>query len=172
MEKTNKIVPVTNLPKDFRKFVVRIAQIRNAMFIAQNQVRMHDTDMAGILYFPRQFRFVHDALEDFLASLGFTFEQIFRKENFVFVIVHAESDYLVPLHVGDKLEVHLSIEHIGKTSFSIFYKIYKDDKTLVGKAKTVHVTLDSATRKKIPVPEFFIKLLQKHLEKHKLRSGT
>lgn len=133
------------------------------MFIAQNQVRMHDTDMAGILYFPRQFRFAHDALEDFVESLGYSFDQVFHKEKFVFVIVHAESDYLVPLRVGDKLEIHLTIESVGKTSFTVFYRIYKQDKTLVGTAKTVHVTLDSVARTKIPIPEQFKKLLEKHL---------
>jgi 1,4-dihydroxy-2-naphthoyl-CoA hydrolase len=133
------------------------------MFISYNRVRMHDTDMAGILYFPRQFRFAHDALEDFVESLGFTFDQIFHREKFVFVIVHAEADYLAPLRVGDKLEVHLAIESIGESSFTVSYLIYKLDKTLVGKAKTVHVTLESTSRKKIPIPEQFKKLLKNHL---------
>ncbi|MEI8125181.1 MAG: thioesterase family protein [Parachlamydiaceae bacterium] len=132
------------------------------MFISKNQVRMHDTDMAGILYFPRQFRFAHDALEDFVASLGYTFDQIFHKEHFVFVIVHAESDYLNPLRVSDKLDIHLTIENIGNSSFTVCYKIYKEDKTLSGTAKTVHVTLDAKTRKKIPIPQIFRDLLEKH----------
>ena len=124
---------------------------------------MHDTDMAGILYFPRQFRFAHDALEDYVSSLGYTFDQIFREEHFVFVIVHAESNYLVPLRVGDKLEIHLSIERIGETSFTVCYHIYKEDKTLSGTAKTVHVTLESKSRKKIPIPTVFKELLSKNL---------
>lgn len=137
------------------------------MFVTKNQVRMHDTDMAGILYFPRQFRFAHDALEDFVESLGFTFQQIFKEENFVFVIVHAEADYLSPLHVGDKLQIHLSISNIGKTSFTVSYDIYKLDGALVGRVKTVHVTLDSHTRKKITIPTFFRNFLEEHIE-HKI----
>lgn len=134
------------------------------MYIAYNQVRMHDTDMAGILYFPRQFRFAHDALEDFVGSLGFTFDQVFRREKFVFVIVHAEADYLSPLYVGDKLEVHVKVEKVGETSFVIGYQIYKMDKTLAGTAKTVHVTLDSASRVKMPIPDDFRRLLEKHVK--------
>lgn len=135
------------------------------MFIAHNQVRMHDTDMAGIIFFTRQFRFAHDALEDFVESFGFPFDQVFHQENFVFVIVHAEADYLAPLRVGDKLDIHLSIERVGESSFTVSYLIYKQDKTLVGKAKTVHVTLESTTRKKIPIPESFKKCLEEHLER-------
>lgn len=134
------------------------------MFLAKNRVRMHDIDMAGILYFPRQFRFAHDALEDFVESYGLTFDQVFRKEHFVFVIVHAEADYLTPLRVGDKLEVSLSIESIGNTSFTVSYQIHKSDKTLTGTAKTVHVTLDAQTRKKIPIPGAFREFLESHLQ--------
>lgn len=132
-------------------------------FIAQNKVRMHDTDMAGILYFPRQFRFAHDALEDFIESLGMTFETVFRKEKFVFVIVHAEADYLLPLHVGDKLEVHLTVEKIGTTSFTFNYQIFRE-KILVGTAKTVHVCLDSETRTKIIIPERMKQSLEKYIK--------
>ena len=133
------------------------------MFVAKNKVRMHDTDMAGILYFPRQFRFAHDALEDFVESEGFSFQQLFREEKFVFVIVHCEADYLVPLKVGDLLNVHLFIERIGTSSFTVLYEMYTLDHTHVGSAKTIHVTLDRISRKKIPIPPVLRKTLEKHV---------
>ena len=58
------------------------------MFVAKNLVRMHDMDMAGLLYFPRQFRFVHDTLEDFMSQEGMPFESLFYEKDFMFVIVH------------------------------------------------------------------------------------
>lgn len=132
------------------------------MFIAKNQVRMHDTDMAGILYFPRQFRFAHDALEDFVASEGLSFNEVFVKEKFVFVVVHAEADYLKPLQIGDLLEIHLMVERLGTSSFAILYKIFCKG-VLVGTAKTVHVTLDSETRQTIPIPQELRSRLEKHI---------
>lgn len=132
------------------------------MYISHNKVRMHDTDMAGILYFPRQFRFAHDALEDWVESEGLGFDQVFHRENFVFVIVHAEADYLAPLKVGDKLDVHLAVERIGTSSFTVNYQLYRK-KQLVGTAKTVHVTLNAKTREKIEIPELFRQILSKHL---------
>jgi 1,4-dihydroxy-2-naphthoyl-CoA hydrolase len=133
-------------------------------YIAKNKVRMHDTDMAGILYFPRQFRFAHDALEDFVESEGFPFNRVFHDENFVFVIVHAESDYYTALKVSDRLEIHLSIEHIGTSSFTVSYKIFREpDLELVGAAKTIHVTLERQARTKVSIPEPFRQLLTKFL---------
>lgn len=135
------------------------------MFIAKNKVRMHDTDMAGILYFPRQFRFAHDALEDFVESEGYNFDKIFNEEKFVFVIVHCEADYHYSLRVGDDINVHVTVDRIGTSSFTMVYEIYKSDHTHVGSAKTIHVTLDRVTRTKIPIPS----ILQKSLEKHLVR---
>lgn len=134
------------------------------MYISYNKVRMHDTDMAGILYFARQFRFVHDALEDFIESEGLKFDRLFKESHFLFVIAHAEADYLAPLSVGDKLEVHLFVEKIGISSFTLSYHIYKDQHLLVGTAKTVHVTIDAKTRQKITIPTDF----RVHLEKHNI----
>jgi 1,4-dihydroxy-2-naphthoyl-CoA hydrolase len=134
------------------------------MYIAHNKVRMHDTDMAGILYFPRQFRFVHDALEDLVEKEGMGFDQVFNREDFVFVIVHAEADYLSSLRVGDNLEIHLTCEHVGNTSYTLLYHIFRGQE-LVGTAKTVHVTLDNKTRTKIPIPEKVRSMLEKYISK-------
>lgn len=124
---------------------------------------MHDTDMAGILYFARQFRFAHDALEDFVESeASLSFNDVFSKKKFVFVIVHCEADYFAPLAVGDALEIRLSVENIGNSSFTLFYKIFRKDQ-LVGTVKTVHVSLHSETRKKITVPDKLRHALEKYL---------
>jgi 1,4-dihydroxy-2-naphthoyl-CoA hydrolase len=124
---------------------------------------MHDTDMAGLLYFARQFRFAHDALEDFMTHEGLHFHDLFRTKEYVFVIVHAEADYKTSMKVGDQLEIHVSIHHIGSSSFTIDYQIYRNpEKILVGTAQTVHVTIDPKTHKKIPIPAKLKHILQKH----------
>jgi len=134
------------------------------MYKTKNRVRMHDVDMAGRLYFPRQFRFVHEALEDFMESEGMPFDVVFQKEDFLFVIVHCESDYLSILKVGNLIDVHVYIEKIGTTSFVIHYDIFKDDGTKAGMAKTVHVALDKASGTKIEIPSNLRAILTKHLK--------
>ena len=126
-------------------------------------VRMYDTDAAGILYFGNQFRFAHDTFEAMMDSEGWNFQRLFEVEPFIFVIVHAESDYLGPLHVGDKIEVVAKVSHIGNSSFTLDYSIYKAA-ILVGKAKTVHVCLDKITRTKQAIPASFHPVLAKYTE--------
>ena len=124
-------------------------------------VRMYDTDAAGILYFGNQFRFAHDTFESMMDTEGWNFQRLFEVESFIFVIVHAESDYLGPLHVGDTIEVIAKVSHIGNSSFTLDYGIYKAD-TLVGRAKTVHVCLDKITRAKQAIPASFHPVLAKY----------
>lgn len=134
------------------------------MFIATNQVRMHDTDMAGRLYFARQFRFAHDALEDWMTSEDFGFDYMFHRSKYAFVIVHCEADYYAHLVVGDRLKVHVTVAHVGDTSFTIHYQIYREgDTTLVGKVKTVHVAIDTKTGRKQSIPDEFRQKLAKYL---------
>jgi 1,4-dihydroxy-2-naphthoyl-CoA hydrolase len=123
------------------------------MFKQRLCVRMYDTDAAGILYFGSQFRFAHDTFEGLMVKEGFTFHQLFTKEDFIFVIAHAESDYLAPMHVGDVIDVTAVVSHIGTTSFEISYTIHKEDGQLTGKSKTVHVCLDKKARTKRPLPD-------------------
>lgn len=130
-------------------------------FISHNKVRMHDTDMAGILYFANQFRFAHDALEDMFEAEGYSILEFVDSHNFVMAIVHAEADYMAPLKVGDKLQVHLTIENFGTTSVTFFYSIFRVNE-LIGTAKTVHVALDTKTRKKIHLPDLVRQKLAKY----------
>jgi len=123
---------------------------------------MYDTDAAGILYFGNQFRFVHDTFEAMMETKGWNFQRLFDVEPFIFVIAHAESDYLGAMHVGDKITVTGSVSHIGNTSFSLIYEIHKVG-ILVGRAKTVHVCLDKVTRTKIAIPESFKPVLMDYL---------
>jgi 1,4-dihydroxy-2-naphthoyl-CoA hydrolase len=136
-----------------------------AKFIHFDKVRMHDTDMAGILYFPRQFRFINDTFEDLMELEGLNFQHLFNVNDYAFVIRHVEADYLHPLHVGNKLEVHLNVDHIGNTSFILSFDIYNlDEKScLTGTVKVVQVCVDSKTREKIPVPKELKKILKKYV---------
>ncbi len=122
------------------------------MISYKTTVKMHDTDAAGILFFGNQFRMIHEAYEVVLETIGMGFADILRKTNFFIPIVHAEADYKFPLFVGDKLTITARLNKVGKTSFTFDYKIHNQRKILVGTAKTVHVSVNSRTHKKIPLP--------------------
>ena len=123
------------------------------MHIYRTQINLHDTDAAGLLFFSNQFKLIHDAYEALLEKIGFGFGELLRNQPFFLPIVHAQSDYKAPLFVGDWITIHVRVASLGTTSFTFAYEIFKDDGTLVGTARTVHVTIAKDTQQKIPLPE-------------------
>ena len=131
------------------------------MVTYQTTVKMHDTDAARVLFFGHQFKMIHDAYEILLEKIGFSFAKILRNTSFFVPVVHAESDYKAPLFVGDKLTIRVTLEHIGHSSFIVSYIIVNQRKVTVGTARTVHVSVNAKTHKKIPLPSGFRKALTK-----------
>lgn len=131
------------------------------MFTYKTTVKMHDTDAAGILFFGHQFKIIHDAYEQFLESVDFSFAKLLRETNFFIPIIHAEADYKSPLFVGDQLTIKGRLEKVGESSFIIDYEIIDTHNVIVGTARTVHVATNKKTRKKIPLPPNFKKNLIK-----------
>jgi 1,4-dihydroxy-2-naphthoyl-CoA hydrolase len=118
-------------------------------------VKLHDTDAAGILFFANQFKMVHDIYERFLKQIGFGLAERFASRDFFLPIINAEADFSQPLTVGDTIEITLSVAEIGRTSFILKYNLTNLDGISVGSARTVHVTTDPETQKKIDLPESF-----------------
>ncbi|MBI4309614.1 MAG: acyl-CoA thioesterase [Candidatus Omnitrophica bacterium] len=132
------------------------------MFTYKTQIRLHDTDAAGLIFFANQFKIIHDAYELLLEKFGFSFPQMLTGEKYFLPIVHAESDYKAPLFVGDKITIAIKVGHIGTSSFSFEYIIRNAKKALVGTAKTVHVTINPKTGKKTPLPFSLHQALKKY----------
>lgn len=116
-------------------------------------VRLHDTDAAGILFYANQFLYIHDAYEELLRIIGLPIASILHDEPCILPIVHAESQYLKPLAVGDEVTITVEVAKIGETSFVLEYELLGVDEQIVGKAKTVHVTVSRQTQNKIALPE-------------------
>jgi len=130
-----------------------------AAFRHQVIVSMNDTDAAGIIFFASQFVFAHVTYERFLESIGFSFAEALEKEPYLLPIVHAESDYLRPLKVGDRLDVELTVSNIGHTSFTLDYLFLRDGE-MVGRSRSVHVSMTKEDGKKAPLPEKLLRALE------------
>ena len=122
------------------------------MYTYKTVIKLHDTDAAGILFFSHQFEIVHDAYESLLEKLGVGFPVLIRKKKYFLPIVHAEADYKMPLFVGDLIEIQVTVESIGQTSFTFAYSLLNTRQQVVGTARTVHVTIDKKSHQKIPLP--------------------
>ncbi len=116
------------------------------------RIRLHDTDAAGILFFARQLHFAHDTYEELLRAIGFPMEQILASESFFVPIVHTEAQFHLSLRTGDEVEAVVTIDRLGDTSYTLAYEFCNSLGEVAGRARTVHVTVDRQTGKKVSLP--------------------
>jgi acyl-CoA thioester hydrolase len=123
------------------------------MFRHRLEVRFRDCDPMGhvnnavYLTYLEQARFAH-----WRAVWGFDFEGLPENAPGV-ILARAEIDYRRPARYGDMLEVRISLERIGRTSFSYTYEIVDQEERVVAEAKSVQVMYDYAAGKPVPLSE-------------------
>jgi acyl-CoA thioester hydrolase len=77
-----------------------------------------------------------------------------RLEDINFILVHAECDYLVPITLGDEVEVSMRVASLGRSSFAFEYQLVdRENGRLFATARTVQVMYDYGRGRSIPIPE-------------------
>ena len=117
------------------------------------EVRFRDCDPMGhvnnavYLTYLEQARFAH-----WRAVWGFDFEGLPENAPGV-ILARAEIDYRRPARYGDMLEVRISLDRIGRTSFSYIYEIVDQNDLVVAEARSVQVMYDYAAGKPVPLSD-------------------
>ena len=71
-----------------------------------------------------------------------------------FIMARAEVDFRAQARYGDELEVRLSLEAVGRTSFTYTYEVVATPgDRLVAAAKTVQVWFDYDAERPVPIPD-------------------
>lgn len=122
-------------------------------FASESIVRLYDTDAAGFHFYGAQFRFAHEALENFLEHVGLPIAKLIRDRDVLFPVVHAEADYRAPLALGDRLTVRVAVRSLGERSFTIGYRLMLPDGREAGSVVTVHAAVAAASGASCPLPD-------------------
>ncbi|MGG6241086.1 acyl-CoA thioesterase [Nodosilinea sp. AN01ver1] len=120
------------------------------VYVVEHQVRFHETDGAGVVYFANELVMCHSAYEASLAAAGIDLGTFFKAETLAYPIAHASIDYRRPLHCGDRVTVHLTPARLDDSSFEIQYQLKLGD-TLAAQAVTRHVCISVADRRRHPL---------------------
>ena len=130
-------------------------------FKATRRVEFSETDMAGIVHYSNFFRYMETAEHGFFRSLGHSVVMHQFDPPMGWPRVHAECDYLQPLHFEDEFEIQMLVSEKKPKSLSYvfrFWKLGKGDRVEVarGKLTAVCVTRDTGGRMKaIAMPKAF-----------------
>jgi 4-hydroxybenzoyl-CoA thioesterase len=123
------------------------------LFQTQILVRFGDLDAAGIAYYPRLVNFLHEAFEDFFVGhVGTPYPLVF-KEGLAFPTVKIEMEFLSPVHYGDRVDIAVVVEKVGRSSVQIRYEAAVAGKP-VFKARNTTVVVDMKTFKSMRLPDW------------------
>jgi len=119
------------------------------------RIGMASVDAAGRIFYPELFRIAHDCFEDFMRHLGMEIRLWLHEGDRILPVVHAEADYHRPIRLGDELEAVLGVQRIGETSLTLGCDFFQpgEDGECLASVRTVHVCVDKATGKPVPLPE-------------------
>ena len=66
-----------------------------------------EADSAGVLFFGNIYRISHQALEEFIQHIGIKWEDWFDDKLIGAPIVHADTQFKLPIKAGDTYAIHI-----------------------------------------------------------------
>jgi 1,4-dihydroxy-2-naphthoyl-CoA hydrolase len=129
------------------------------MYIYKTKIRLFHTDAAGLIFYSNLFNIAYECYEEFLEKSGLSVKKVLDDGKLLIPVVHAEADYLKPLRLGDKIEITMTLNSSGKSSFTLDYVLFNECKEKVAKVKTIHVLVDAKSGKPVKIPENLFEIL-------------
>ncbi len=123
-------------------------------FATELPVRFGDIDLARVVYYPRLFHYLHQAFEEWFASLGTPYPDLVLRENLGFPSVRVETEFLRPLRYGDTARVEIEIVEIGSKSLTLRYGLSRvPGGEACARAVVKTVAINHETFAPVPIPD-------------------
>jgi acyl-CoA thioester hydrolase len=127
------------------------------------RVRFVDTDASLRIHFTAILRHFEAAEQEFLRSLELVFEDL-HTAGVGFPRVHVECDYTGAVRYDDWLEIAVTVDRLGRTSYTLAYAATVEGKPVAHGRITV-VALDLITQKATPLPELLARKFAASVER-------
>jgi len=117
------------------------------------RVRYFETDAQGHVFFGNYLKYCDVGLVEYARAVGCSYSDLVAAGVDMF-FVEAGCQYKGRAYFDDVLHVHTRIGHIGNTSFTFEFAIYKQPTDeLIATGKIVAVTVDAETQEPVRVPD-------------------
>ena len=121
-------------------------------FVHQLRVRYVECDAQGVVFNSHYLAFFDVSMTElWRAALGSY--QAMVDQGVDIVVAEAQLRFQAPARFDDVLGLEVAIEHMGNTSIVTRHRVRRDEELLV-EATMRHVTVDLATMRKEPIPDW------------------
>jgi acyl-CoA thioester hydrolase len=119
-------------------------------FTHRVRVAFVDTDASGRIHFTAMLRHFEAAEGEFMRSLGCGYRDVM--EEIVFPRVRVECEYRTALAFDDQLDIGVSVQRIGTSSYTLEFAAFKDG-VLAANGSMVMVCVGRQTGRAQPLPD-------------------
>ena len=119
------------------------------------RIPFSDVDHAGIVYYPKIFHYAHLAYEDWLrTSPRYRLDKMLTEERIGTPVITSEAVFQGPIAHGEMVDVELCVEHVGKRSFSLGYRLCdRESGAIRARVKVVHALVSMESFESIAIPD-------------------
>lgn len=134
-------------------------------FYYPRQIRFHETDGAGVVFFANVLTLCHEAYEASLAAAGIELAEFFSPGGTVVPVVHGSVDFFKPMGCGDRITIALTPSPVLQANkplseFAIHYRLLRgtfaaadDGAEVIAQAQTRHCCIQAETRRRQALPD-------------------
>ncbi len=133
-------------------------------FVYDRTIRFQDTDAAGVVYFANILTICHEAYEASLMASNINVRSFFSRGEVIVPITRTSADFRHPLMCGDQVLVRLFPDRVNDAEFKVEYSLTHRDRPqqIISTATTHHVSIHTATRSRVALPEMLSQWLAHH----------
>jgi 4-hydroxybenzoyl-CoA thioesterase len=132
-------------------------------FNVEYPIRFSHCDPAGIVYFPRFFDLLHQAMEDwFTHALGERFADFIMVRKLGIPTVATKTEFLSPAKFGDMLRIELSVSKLGRSSLTLSINSFVGERPCFRAEHTICVFSNESLRA-VPVPDDLRERMERYL---------
>lgn len=122
-------------------------------YTVEYPIRFSHCDPAGIVYFPRFFDLLHQAMEDwFTHALDERFATLIMDKGLGTPTVSTQCDFISPARIGDNLRIELSVLRLGNASVELQFSATVEGRAILNCRHTICL-FDRVRVKAVPLPE-------------------
>lgn len=119
----------------------------------QLRPRYGEVDQMGYVYHANYVIYCHQARNEFLRKLGI--DEINLENNHIILpVINFDINYKKPAHFDELITIKIIIREMPKVRFSFEFEIKNEQNTLLSKARSTVVFVDSRSRLPKSIPHF------------------
>ncbi|WP_303317438.1 thioesterase family protein [Flavivirga abyssicola] len=125
--------------------------------------RYGEVDQMGYVYHANYVTYCHQSRTELLRKLGINDSKL-EKNHIMLPVISFEIIYKKPAHYDELITIQTTIKELPKVRFNFEFEIKNEQNTLLSKAKSTVVFVDSQSRLPINIPYFVENALKPHFK--------